>query len=177
MRLGAESPIPAGAHYTLCYCQLLTGVENISSVTEIIYWIKNGPILQPPTIANPEVTGISPTATIPLATATLQYVPITQRPAAPRTDVRIETIINSEPSQPHPDDNESEIPIEEISNEQLAPTRSPRHEKCAFLPVTFYLKNREERVIFSWQAHGSIENCEISNLAHLSTLLEATITS
>ncbi len=58
-----------------------------------------------------------------------------------------------------------------------ASTRSPRHEKCAFLPVNFYLKNREERVIFSWQAHGSIENCEISTLAHSWTLLEALITS
>jgi hypothetical protein len=92
----------------------------MSSVIEIINRIKNGPSLQPPTIANPEVTGTSPTATIPLATATLQYMPITQRPAAPRTDVRIETIIiNSEPSQPHPDENESEIAIEEISNRTL----------------------------------------------------------
>ena len=36
LRLGTEPPIPAGAHYTLCYCQVLTGAEHISSVTEII---------------------------------------------------------------------------------------------------------------------------------------------
>jgi hypothetical protein len=105
MRLGTEPPILAGAHYTLCYRQLLTGAEHISSVTEIINWIKNGPILQPPTLINPEVNGIPPNATTPLTTTTLQYVPITQQ----STDVRIESILNSEPSQPHPDEHEPEI--------------------------------------------------------------------
>ena len=138
IRLGAEPPIPAGAHYTLCYRQLLTGAEHISSVTEVINWIKNGPILQPPTIVNPEVTGIPPNATTPLTTTTLQYVPIIQQ----STDVRIESIINSEPSQLHPEVNESEIAFEEISHEQCATTRtSNRNRKTRdFLQPKFHGK-------------------------------------
>ncbi len=45
---GAEPTLPTGAHYTLRYCHKSTEAEHISSVTEILYWIKNGPILQPP---------------------------------------------------------------------------------------------------------------------------------
>jgi hypothetical protein len=33
----------------LFYRQKLTDAEHVSSITEILYWIKNGPILQPPT--------------------------------------------------------------------------------------------------------------------------------
>jgi hypothetical protein len=140
MRLGAEPPIPAGAHYTLCYRQLLTGAEHISSVTEIINWIKNGPILQPPALVNPEVTSTSPNAIAPLATTTLlQYVPITQQ----LTDVRIESTINSEPAQPHPDENESEIAIEEISHEQSATTRTSN-------------RNRKKRDFLQPKFHGKV---------------------
>jgi hypothetical protein len=46
---GSEPTIPTGAHYTLCYRQKLTDAEHISSVTEILNWIKYGPTLQPPT--------------------------------------------------------------------------------------------------------------------------------
>ena len=137
MRLGAEPPIPAGAHYTLCYRQLLTNAEHISSVTEIINWIKNGPILQPPTLTS-EVNGISPNATTPLTTTTLQYVPITQQ----SEDVRIESIIKSEPSLPHPDEMESEIIIEEISHEQSATTRTSNRNRTKrdFLQPKFHGK-------------------------------------
>ena len=45
---GSDPTIPTGAHYTLFYRQKLTDAEHVSSITEILYWIKNGPILQPP---------------------------------------------------------------------------------------------------------------------------------
>ena len=55
----------------------------------------------------------------------LQYVPITQQ----SEDVRIESIINSEPPLPHPDEMESEIIIEEISHEQSATTRTSNRNR------------------------------------------------
>ena len=70
-------------------------------------------------------------------------MPITQQPTAPQTDVRIESIINSEPSQPHPDENESEIAIEEISNEQLATTRTSN-------------RNRRKRDFLQPKFHGKV---------------------
>ncbi len=65
-------------------------------------------------------------------------MPITQQP----TDARIESIVNSEPSQLHPDENESEIAIEEISNEQLATTRTSNgnRKKRDFLQPKFHGK-------------------------------------
>ncbi len=69
----------------------------------------------------------------------MQYVPITQQP----TDIRIESTINSEPSQPHPDENESEIAIEEISHEQCATTRTSN-------------RNRKKRDFLQPKFHGKV---------------------
>ncbi len=44
----SEPTLPTGAHYTLFYRQKLTNAEHVSSITEILHWIKIGPILQPP---------------------------------------------------------------------------------------------------------------------------------
>jgi hypothetical protein len=66
-------------------------------------------------------------------------VPITQQ----LTDVRIESTINSEPAQPHPDENESEIAIEEISHEQSATTRTSN-------------RNRKKRDFLQPKFHGKV---------------------
>ncbi len=58
---GSEPTIPTGAHYTLFYRQKQTDAEHISSITEILHWIKNGPILQPPM-----TTGLDPTYDLPI---------------------------------------------------------------------------------------------------------------
>ena len=71
---GAEPPIPTGLHYTLCYNQLLTQTEYLSSVTEI-HWIQIGSVL-PQNVEDPNVNGTLPITTPP-ATALL-YVPMMQ---------------------------------------------------------------------------------------------------
>ncbi len=65
---GSDPTIPTGAHYTLCYRQKRTNAEHVSSITEILHWIKNGPILQPSTAT--VLDSIHSTPVLPQATAT-----------------------------------------------------------------------------------------------------------
>ncbi len=57
--LGVDKPIALGAHNTLYYTCVMTNDEYFSSIDEIKQWIRNGPVLQPPTVqitAHPNVT-------------------------------------------------------------------------------------------------------------------------
>jgi hypothetical protein len=51
--------IAVGTHYTLYYQCTANGEEHYSSVDEILQWIKQGPILQPPAITNHDASHIS----------------------------------------------------------------------------------------------------------------------
>ncbi len=73
--------IVTGSHYTLTYKQIDTGEVNFSSLTEILFWIESGPLLQPPESHQPITNATNaPVTTPPCVPASLQYIPRTQLP-------------------------------------------------------------------------------------------------
>jgi hypothetical protein len=75
--------------------------------------------LQPP-VANPEPIGTLPITTPPTNTTALHYVPMTQPTAASEPEIRMDTAIQTEPSQPEPSQPE---PNAESTSSNL--TRKP----------------------------------------------------
>jgi hypothetical protein len=73
-----EPLLPTGTHFTLMYQQTTTGEEHYSSLTEILYWIDTGPLLQPP-LDPVSVNQTDAPITTPFdVPATVQHVPNSQ---------------------------------------------------------------------------------------------------
>jgi hypothetical protein len=86
-----DKPVATGTHYTLHYKCVLTGDEHYSSVDEVVQWINNGPILQPPTCPSDQNTHVSAPSYGPplLHTSIPAGLPPTHKPVAgatPRSD-------------------------------------------------------------------------------------------
>jgi hypothetical protein len=90
-----EAPaLRLGDHFTLTYRQADTGEEHFSSVDEVVFWIKTGPLLQPPT-AQPDYNPLGAPITTPSYTpSTLQFVPhktVNQRVSIQAGNQRVST--------------------------------------------------------------------------------------
>jgi hypothetical protein len=119
---GSEPTIPTGAYYTLSYRQKLTDVEHISSITEILHWIKNGSILQPPTATELDSIYNLPIPVSPQATARPPHnnpAVITQQFETTQQDMSHDTEILTRPTtSPVPDENDI---LAQIANEESIP--------------------------------------------------------
>ena len=156
----SEPTIPTGAHYTLYYRQKLTDAEHISSITGILYWIKNGPILQPPTatildpIHNipvlPEATAMPP-HDIPAANTqqfetTQQHVPRdTEIPTGPTTS-------------PVPDANEI---LAQIANDESIPIADTLiSNNSSIAATTSSTRTKTKRDFLQPKFHGKVYNVQ-----------------
>ncbi len=140
------------------YRQKQTDSEHISSITEILHWIKNGPILQPPT-----ATGLGPIYDLPIpvspqATAMPPHnnpaAIITQQFETPQQDMSHDTEIpTGHTTSPVPDENailaqianEESIPIADTmisNNSSIEATRTSTRTKTKrdFLQPKFHEK-------------------------------------
>ncbi len=108
----SEPVIGPGKHHTLTYKQIDTGEEKFSSVSEILYWIEAGPLLQPPqghafVPVNKTKAPVTTPACVP---ASLQYVPRTQANPAialpvPAPDPNMDTNTRTTPMSAMPRSN------------------------------------------------------------------------
>ncbi len=117
-----QQNLSTGAYYTLCYRQSLTDAEHISSITETSHWIKNGPILQPPT-----ATGLDSIYNLPISVSSqATAMPPHNNPAAiiqqletTQQNMSHDTEIPTGPTtSPVPDENEI---LAQIANEESIP--------------------------------------------------------
>jgi len=142
----------------LYYHQTLTDAEHISSITEILYWIKNGPTLQPPTatildpIHNipvlPEATAMPP-HDIPAANTqqfetTQQHVPRdTEIPTGPTTS-------------PVPDAHEI---LAQIANDESIPIADTLISENSSTEATrTSTRTRTKRDFLQLKFHGKVYN-------------------
>jgi hypothetical protein len=82
--------IAPGAHHTLMYKQIGKTEEHYSSLSEILFWIEQGPLLQPPQFplhAPPNHTA-APITTPSYVPATLEDVPRTPATTAKKIDIK-----------------------------------------------------------------------------------------
>ena len=134
----ADPAIPLGFHYTLYYKCVATNEEHFSSLDEICEWIRNGPILQPPS----NHTSRSPYLTSPPYSVPAQDPPATNpypERAAPisshqplHTQGRSDSILRKSISIPEPP-SASELPAPIAETSQL-PTEPRRQSTRKRLP-------------------------------------------
>jgi hypothetical protein len=150
----SEPTLPTGAHYTLFYRQKLTNAEHVSSITEILHWIKIGPILQPPPTATSDSIHGIPTlsqATDDIPAANTRQIETTQQDVTQGTDIPTKPT-----TPPVPDTNEI---LAQIANEDSIPIAdTPISENSSIEATRTSTRTRTKRDFLQPKFHGKVYN-------------------
>jgi hypothetical protein len=155
---GSDPTIPTGAHYTLFYRQKLTDAEHVSSITDILYWIKNGPILQPPITTTSDSIHDIPALSQAIATPP-HNIPAANTPQFETTqhnaslDMEIPT---ESTTSPVPDANEI---LAQIANEESIPIADTLISENSSTEATrTSTRTRTKRDFLQPKFHGKVYN-------------------
>jgi hypothetical protein len=135
----------------LFYRQKLTNAEHVSSITEILHWIKIGPILQPPPTATSDSIHDIP----PLSQATDDIPAANTQIETTQQDVTQGTDIPTKPTTPPvPDTNEV---LAQIANEDSIPIAdTPISENSSIEATRTSTRTRTKRDFLQPKFHGKV---------------------